>query len=638
MNSSSDFEIHLRDYLYVLRKRRFAFYVFFVLCIVLAGAATYFAKTIYLSSVTILIERENPNITDFKEVMAMDASLTEYYQTQYQMIKSRSLVSQLIKEEKMMEDEYFRQMLGGGLKQKLSKQSWFPAWLKPSTAPLAPDEILIRRMLRVDPVRNSRLVEVGVTHADPERAAALANKLIALYIERNLQDRFSVSKQATDLISGQLTELKDKVAKADKNLQSYKEEKGLVSIPSIRESNKFIEDAKLELVKIQAEESKLSKRYLPAHPKRIHIRSQIEGLEEKIKEEEQKMMSLSDDAIGYQELEREAESARQIYRSLLKRMQETTSEAKTQASNVMIVDKAQPPTRPYKPNPFLNILIGIFLGFSGGILLVFFLEYLDSTIKIPEDIEKGLGLDLLGIIPEENQKAFQNGQLLLDAQQHSAAAESIRALRTALLFKLRKVAGCRAILVSSPNPEEGKSTVALNLAVAFQQNHLKVVILDADLRKPRLHKMLKLPAEKGMTDILEGQVTFNQTLKKVDDVELEVITCGAMSPHSTELLGSKAMRQLMENLKAEYDVIILDGPPYLAVADVAVLSELADAMVVVARYQRTDKRHLRNLKRRFSDPHIQELGVVINRVSVKEKDYYYHQYYYYGYGDAKAGR
>lgn len=630
------YEIHLRDYLYILRKRQKAFFVFFSGCILLTLLLTYFEKTIYRASATILIERDNPNITDFKEVMAMDASLTEYYQTQYQMIRSRTLAEKLIKSEKLNQDVYVQQLVQGGFRQSLRRLGWLPAWLRPSVAEIPAEDVFIRKMLKVNPLRNSRLVDVSVLHADPKRSANLTNRLVEIYIQRNLQDRFAISKEATELISNQLRELKDKVAEADSNLQKYKEEKGLVNIPSIRESNKFIEEAKFELVKIQSEESKLSKRYLPAHPKRIHIRSQIQGLEEKIQAEEEKMLRLSGNAIGYQELEREAESARQIYRSLLKRMQETASEANTQASNVLVVDKARAPERPYRPEPLMNLLMGFFLGAAGGVMLVFFLEYLDSSVNIPEDIEKALGLDLLGIIPEETNRAFQTGRMLSDTEQHSPAVESIRALRTALLFKLRKVSGCRTILITSPNPEEGKSTIAVNLAVAFQQNHLKVILIDADLRKPKLHRVFGVSSEKGITNILEGGISFEHALQQESESRLHLLTCGSASAHPTETLGSQDMKNLMEKLKAEYDIILLDSPPYLAVADVAVLSELADAVVVVARYHQTDKRHLRNLKRRFSDPRIQELGAVINRVSVKEKDYYYHQYYYYGYGDSKA--
>ncbi len=634
MSPQGHYEVHLQDYLYILRKRRLSILFFLIASILLGFYLTFSEQVLYRGVSTILIERENPNIVDFKEVMALDASATEYYQTQYQMLKSRTLISELIEKEKLSEDGYFSGLIEGRLRRLARNQPVIGKKFEEFLTRPAPEDVFVRHLLRVDPVRNSRLVEVSVLHPDPVRAAELTNRLVELFIKRNLDDRFLLSKQATAMISKQLEDLKEKVGVAEKNLQTYKEEKGLVSIPSLTEKDKFLQDAKLELVKIQAEEAKLSKRYLPAHPKMIHIRSQIEGLDEKIKEEEQKTLEMSGDAVAYQELDREAESARQIYKALLKRLQETSSEAQTQASNIMVVDKASPPSRPAKPQPVINMLMAGFLGLVGGLFLAFFLEYLDSTVKIPEDIEKGLNLELFGIIPEGDRKSGKD-ELFFNSAQHSPAAESVRALRTALLFKLRHLPGCRVILLTSPNPEEGKSSLAANLAAAFAQNNLKVVLIDADLRKPRLHKILQVDETRGLCNVLEGEIDYRKAvIENASGLGFDFIPCGGPSEHPTEILGSSSMKQLLENLKLIYDIVILDSSPYLPVADVAVLSEHAAAVLVVARYQKTDKRHLRNLKRRFSDPEIKALGVVINRVSVKEKDYYFHQYYYYGYGDA----
>lgn len=643
MNVWATQEIHLRDYFYILRKRRRVFFLFIIVTLLIGIFFTRIENVLFRSTATILVERENPNIVDFQEVMSLDASTSDYYQTQYEMIKSRSLIERLIREHNLEEDPFIRGIKEGGLQKMIHEQKNLPSWIKEAFGQQSLPDLFIKNLLRVDPVRNTRLVRISILHADSGKAADLANGLVDLFIQQNLESRFLVSQRASELLTDQISEMKIKVEDAEKKLQNYKELQGLVNIPSIHEKDRFIEDAKLELVKIQAEEGRIGTRYLPAHPKRIHIRSQIESLEQKIEEELTKTLALSRKAIEYAQLEREALSARQIYEVLLSRLEETHNEAKMQASNIIIVDSAQPLSKPFKPRPVLNFIIALFVGLIGGTILSFFFEYLDSTVKIPDDIEKGLGFELLGIIPQaEKQKKTTagKGELFVSDSQHTPTSEAFRALRTALLFKMRhSPKNCRRILVTSPNPDEGKSTVVLNLTAAFQQNHLKVLLIDGDLRRPRLHHVFDLQVENGLTDILEGHAEFDAVVhRNVADLGIDFLSCGTPSRRPTELLGSSQMDQLLAKLEPQYDLVIFDSPPFLAVADVAVLSELSDVIIVVARYHKTEKGHLRDVKRRFSDTASKVFGVVMNQVSVREKDYYFHQYYYYGYGNVSEAK
>lgn len=630
-------EVHLRDYLYVLRKRRVLIVAFFLTLVGAAVVFSYFEKRLFRATATILIEPQNPNVVDFKEVMSFDNSATDFYQTKYKMLASYTLVNAVIEDMRLDQDLYLMNMQKKGWRAVLRKFKYTPGWLSEFLVEPPLEDLFIRKMLRIKPLRNTRLVEVSVLHPDSKRSAELTNALVDVYIRRNLEDRFLIANQATGLIARQLVELKDKVGRAERKLQAYKEANNLVNIPSIREKDKFIQDAKLELMKIQAEEGKLAKRYLPAHPKRIHIRSQIEALQKEIDDAEHKNIDIGKVAIEYGELEREAESSRQIYKALLARLEETQSEAKSQASNVLVVDRAQPPPRPSYPRPFVNFLVAAFLGLVGGVVLAFFSDYLDGTVQIPDDVEKGLGLDLLGIVPEvpRDRKRPLNGELFFNPEKPTPASEAFRALRTALLFRFRRLPGCRTILITSPNPEEGKSTVALNLSFAFAQNRLRVLLIDADLRKPKIHRLFQAPASPGMTDVLEGTTEADKAIQRnVAGLGIDLLACGVHSQHPTEILGSRSMAQLWEYLKPQYDVIILDSPPYLPVADVSVLSEYVDAVVIVTRYHRTEKRQLKHVHARLGEMPNKISGVVINQVTVREKDYYYHQYYYYGYGES----
>lgn len=636
MDILKDQEIHLRDYFYILRKRRRIFFALFAASLLASVVLSSISTVLYKATTTILIEKENPNVVDFKEVMALDASNTDYYQTQYEMFKSYSLIRRLANSVELSEDPYVLSVQKGGVRKILKNIFFLPEWVKDFFKPRQIEDIFTKKMLKIEPVRNTRLVRVGIIHPDAARAAKISNKLAALFIEQNLENRFSIATNAGRMIGDQLIEMKQKVTDAGRKLQEYKEDQGLVNIPSLREKDPFIQEAKLELVKLQARESKLSKRYLPAHPKMIHIQSQIEGLKEKIKEEEQRKLELGRKSLDYAELEREEQSAKKIYTALLARLEETTSQSKIQSTNIQIVDKADVPTLPYRPNLFLNLAFGFFLGIVGGILGAFASEYFDASVRIPDDVEKGLGLELVGIVPHADATSKKTSLFSKkEGENFSATAESFRALRTALLFKLRHAGECRVVLVTSANPEEGKSTVALNLAAAFQQNHLRVLLIDSDLRKPRLHTTLNEQRKPGLVDVLESSVPLSLAIrKKVTDLGFDFLPAGPYSQHSTESLGDKLMLQVMADLRKNYDVIVIDSPPYLAVADVHVLSEYADYALVVTLYQKTKKHHLKNIKRRFPSIEEKMLGVVINDVGVKEKDYYYHQYCYYGYGDA----
>ncbi|MBU3759439.1 MAG: polysaccharide biosynthesis tyrosine autokinase [Candidatus Omnitrophica bacterium] len=629
-------ETNLWDYVYVLKKRKAAIAAAFILIVAAGVFFTYRAAVIYKATTTILIERENPNIVDFKEVMAFDASTTDYYQTQYQMLESRSLIDELIQAENLIEDPYLRGMKAGGIRKLLKKVPFYPDWLMPFVTDRSLDALIARRMLSVDPVRNSRLVKVSISHEDPQKAASVANTLVKLFIKKNLENRFLISRQATEMLADQLEELKLKVAQAEKNLQDYKEKNGLIAIPSMHVKDDFIQEAKLELVKTQAEEARLEKRYLPAHPKLIHVRSVIDALKAKIAEEENKKLELGRVAIDYGELEREAASARQIYETLLSRFQEMHSEAKSQASNILVVDEARAPERPDQPKPFINFLAAMFLGLMSGIALAFFLEYLDDTVKIPDDVEKGLSLELLGIVPnaEKDRKGPLGGELLLPQNgRPSQAAEAFRALRTALISKTRHIAGCRVFVVTSPNPSEGKSTISLNLAAAFSQNQSRVLLIDADLRKPKLHSRLKMPNSRGLTDVLEAKAVPSEViLSNAQSCGFDLLLSGTETQRAIELLGGERMNRFLSDMKMLYDIILIDSPPFLAVADSVVLSDYADVLTIIANYQNTEKRHLKDLKKRFSGFDHKLIGVVINQVKVRENDYYYHHHYYYGYG------
>ena len=319
----------------------------------------------------------------------------------------------------------------------------------------------------------------------------------------------------------------------------------------------------------------------------------------------------------------------------------------SQLNNVRIMDYARTPTFPIRPkkkqNAALGLLVGIFLG--GG--LAFFLEYMDTSIRTIGDIEKYLSWPVLGIVPRFEQtikgKASDSEiQPVVSKFPKSASAEAYRTLRTNIqLTDLDNPP--KFLVITSAIPLEGKSTTALNLAVALAQKEGKVLLVDADLRKPTIHKLLHLDNSSGFADLLVKNSELAASVKQSKDIDnLWVLTSGSIPSNPSELLGSSRMKTLVEQMKKEYEYVILDTPPLISVSDGAILASQADGIVMVVRPGKVKGevgRRTKELLERIGTP---VLGCVFNCVEPSHRDYYYYYNYYHYYagsvGEEKAKR
>jgi len=319
----------------------------------------------------------------------------------------------------------------------------------------------------------------------------------------------------------------------------------------------------------------------------------------------------------------------------------------SQLNNVRIMDYARTPTFPIRPkkkqNAALGLLVGIFLG--GG--LAFFLEYMDTSIRTIGDIEKYLSWPVLGIVPRFEQtikgKASDSEiQPVVSKFPKSASAEAYRTLRTNIqLTDLDNPP--KFLVVTSAIPLEGKSTTALNLAVALAQKEGKVLLVDADLRKPTIHKLLHLDNSSGFADLLVKNSELAASVKQSKDIDnLWVLTSGSVPSNPSELLGSSRMKTLVEQMKKEYEYVILDTPPLISVSDGAILASQADGILMVVRPGKVKGevgRRTKELLERIGTP---VLGCVFNCVEPSHRDYYYYYNYYHYYagsqGEEKAKR
>lgn len=307
--------------------------------------------------------------------------------------------------------------------------------------------------------------------------------------------------------------------------------------------------------------------------------------------------------------------------------------------NVQVIDEAQVPKNPIKPRPMLNIAIAGVLGLMFGIFLVFLLEYLDNTIKTPKDVEKYLQLSVIGAIPKvKNDKT----KLISLIDPKSPITEAFRTLRTNIQFSsIDKV--LKTIVITSSTSNEGKSTVAANLAGTIAQGDKKVLLLDCDLRKPKVHKVFGLDNSEGLTNILVGNKTLEDVAYKYGNLEnFSIITSGPIPPNPAELIGSKSMKSFLQEAEENFDMIIIDTPPVGVVTDSAVLSTIVDGIIIVASVGQTEVGDITRGKGLLDKVKSNIIGTVLNKVPIGGKSYYkygYYKYYgYYGEEDNKRGK
>jgi succinoglycan biosynthesis transport protein ExoP len=298
---------------------------------------------------------------------------------------------------------------------------------------------------------------------------------------------------------------------------------------------------------------------------------------------------------------------------------------------VWVVEEAKLPGRPGKPNIRRNLLLGILLGCFGGIALAFFIEYIDNTIKNPEEAEKITGLAALGVVEKVRLKKIPGELALLSMEDPLCSySESIKALRTSILLSSASQPP-RIMAVTSMLPEEGKTTIAVNIAITLAQAGHKVLLVDSDMRKPRIHKLFGLDNDMGLSHYLAG-TTGSDIVKNSTVENLKIITAGSIPPNPSELLSSKRMPTMLEAAVKKFNFVVFDTAPVTPVTDTTVLSKMVDGLVIVARAEKTTYDIIRKGVKSLLDIDANILGMVINGFDLKKNRYYYGKEYSQSYG------
>ena len=430
-----------------------------------------------------------------------------------------------------------------------------------------------------------------------------------------------------------------------------------------------------QIASARANYAQLTSTLGPNHPQAKALRAQIDQLEREIASEQNRLLvqaketyiaakaneeqtdatleqqkseayKLGDALIDYQLRQREFETNRTLYESLNQRLRTAGVQAGLESLDIEIVDQAQMPANPVVQNQTSTILSTLVFSLLGGVVVAFLLESLDTGLRGVAEIEQITELPSLAVIPRARRSSAEEAAQLTTAQRNVAVlskpksqfAEAFRSLRTSLMLS---TAGHppRIMLFTSATPSEGKTTAATNLAAVLAQGDARVLLVDADLRRPNVHHRFGLNGRVGLTTLLTGATTLEQTIQHVPEIpNLDVISSGPVPPLPTEMLASESMRALLERLSGLYTHVIIDSPPILSVTDGVILSRQADAVVLVVRHGKSSKHVVRRARDLLLRSGAFITGIVLNAIDVSSPEYYgYYGYSKYNYAAADSG-
>ena len=490
-----------------------------------------------------------------------------------------------------------------------------------------------------------------------------SEKALQAYMKQNdivtVEDKSTILPQQLSQLTAKLTETqtqKDTVGNVYRQLQEVAARKGDVESLSTISNNKELQDIQVTIREAEQKLAQLGQEFGPKYPSVIETREKLnnailqkneivkrimasikndfqvaEAQETSIRnalaDAKDEAQTLNEKMTEYNILKRDVDSNKTLYDALILQIKQQGVTENTQKINVWTTEVAQTPDAPVKPKPLINMLLAVVVGLFGGVGCAFFVEYLDNTVRDPEEAERRFGSSVIGVI--ELLAKEKDPDRYTSEEPASSFAESYKSLRTAVLLSSAQKPPKR-LMVTSMSPQEGKTTTALNLARSLALTKRSVLLIDADLRRPRLHKAFDLENTVGLSTYLSG-ASQDINLQACSEPGLSVLTSGPVPPNPSELLGSAGFGELLDLLAPQFDTIIIDSPPVLSATDSLLVSKHADGLIVVCLAGKTTFDRVQKGLKSIREVNGNVVGVVLNAMDMKKNNYYsyygYYQYY-----------
>ncbi|MCF7669664.1 MAG: polysaccharide biosynthesis tyrosine autokinase [Verrucomicrobia bacterium] len=676
---SADQSINLRHYWHIIMERRWIVLSAFLTILFLSGIYLFKAPRIYEAKAQLQIDSEAEKVLNIEDAFAVNSREQDYLQTQYKKLKSRRILKSVVEDLNLQSTEKYK-----------NSQDPVGALSKDITIdPIRLSRLVDIKVEHTDPVMATKIANTLATNfisdnLDRKMQASLnaskflkeEEKIMKQEVEEALQklekykqtnnitsfeDRENIILQGLQTAQQRLTSTQAKAAIAQRQYEEVKQlldaDVNIDSIPQIA-SNALIQELKAELIIQQSQLADLLKRYKEQYPEVIRTREKIDSLKESIQEQSQNIfeslkneatiaqgetesiqqlvdqlkkeqLNLSELRVQYEILQREATQKRNLYNKVIERRQELELTAKSKTNNIQLVDDAIVPLNPVKPRMLIILFLGVFGGIAAGIGLAFFVNFLDDSIKSQDDVEVYLKLPFLGYVPNIKSNSVIERDLQVQAQPQSAASEAFRSIRAAITL-MPSSSKMKVMAVTGTIPGEGKSLISSNLAIVSAHAGMKTLLIDADLRRPSVHKAFQLHSPEGITAYLsDTDRPLDGLIHPTEVSNLDVICAGAIPDTPSELVSSVRMKQLLDEVRKTYDRVFIDCPPVTAVSDPLMIASASDGVIYTTKFNKIRRDHARRAIQRIHEAGIYVIGLILNDIDFEGKDSYYYSYYYY---------